>query len=123
MLISRQTTGEKNRKVAAFLRVTLFPWFIHFKSCNWKNHPSFVNSGPLIESPGGGVFFWEGSGWEAGFNLILKQRLQSLVSHRLAALVFGFNLISTELLLPAGLSIEVTKQKQHRAETGGQLRC
>lgn len=38
------------------------------------------------------------------FSVILKQRLQSLVSHRLAALVLGFNLISTELFLPASPS-------------------
>lgn len=35
------------------------------------------------------------------FSVILKQRLHSLVSHPLAALVLlGFNFISTELLLP-----------------------
>ena len=55
------------------------------------------------------------------FSAILKQRLQSLISHRLAALVLGFNLISTEPT-SAGFSIEVTKQKHHRAETGGRLR-
>lgn len=39
------------------------------------------------------------------FSIILKQRLQSLVSHRLAALVFlGFDFISTELLLPGSPS-------------------
>lgn len=39
------------------------------------------------------------------FSVILKQRLQSLVSHRLAAsALLGFNLISTELFLPASPS-------------------
>lgn len=39
------------------------------------------------------------------FGVILKQRLQSLVSHGLAASVLlGLNLISTELLLPGSPS-------------------
>lgn len=59
------------------------------------------------------------SGWEAGFNLIRKQRLQSLVSHRLAAFVLGFNLISTELVLPGSpLRLQNKKSTEPRLEAG-----
>lgn len=62
-------------------------------------------------------FFGRVSGWEAGFNLIRKQRLQSLVSHRLAALVPGFNLISTELPLPGSpLRLQNKKSSEPKLE-------
>lgn len=55
------------------------------------------------------------------FSVILKQRLHRLVSHRLAALVLlGFNFYFPGAT-PVGFSIEVTKQNQHRAETGGRF--
>lgn len=97
--------------------MTLSPLFIHFKSCHWKNHPSFVNSGLNSLCWRGCLFFGRVSGWEAGFTLIRKQRLQSLVSHRLAAFFLGFNLISTERVLP-GSPLRLQNKKSTEPKLG-----